>query len=197
MNILEQCVIAFEELLSLQYHFQISKKKRLENLIVEFEKSDFKHLIGLQYLKDIAMSKNSEKVFDAIMAGKITYEKIRNSVFYEQVTNSYANVKSRMEQFPKLKNFLETDNWILKYIKNRNPYSKINADYVMESTIGEVTVYIFLRKKENGRYCVCSFFVKDKIEYKGEVAYWLLKERMDMRTGEVEIIYRRENMEED
>lgn len=63
MNILEQCLDRFEKLKPVKYHFQISRKKVITNIIINFEESDFKHLIGLQYLKDISISRNSEKVY--------------------------------------------------------------------------------------------------------------------------------------
>ena len=191
MNILEQCVQAFEKLFYVHYHFQISKSKNLLDITLEFEKSDFKHLVGLQYLKDIAMSRNSEKVFDDIKNNKIKYEVIEKSDFFYNVEDSYADVSSRMKHFPKLAEYIENDNLILRYVKKRNPYSKINADYVIESTIDSVTVYIFLREKSNGNYCVCSFFVKDQVQYAGEAAYWMLKEKIDLINDVTEIIYQR------
>lgn len=149
-------------------------------------------MIGLQYLKDIAISRNSSRLFDEIKAGKITYDKISKSTFFYNVNESYAAASSRINQFPNLKEFLETDNWILKYIKKRNPYSKINADFMIESTYNGVTMYIFLRKKSNGNYCICSFFNKCAVTYRGEAAYWLLKKRIHLSTNEAEIIFERE-----
>lgn len=191
MNILEQCVQTYEKLFYVHYRFQISKSKKLSDLTLEFEKSDFKHLVGLQYLKDIAMSRNSEKVFDDIKNHKIKYEVIEKSNFFNNVTDSYADVSSRMNHFPKLAEYLENDNLILRYVKNRNPYSKINADYVIESSIDEVTVYIFLREKRNSNYCVCSFFIKNQVQYVAESAYWILKEKIDLKNNVTEIIYMR------
>lgn len=66
MNILEQCVYNFEKMFRIQYHFLFSKSRKVIDIKVEFEKSDLKHLIGLQYLGDIAMSRNADKVFDEI-----------------------------------------------------------------------------------------------------------------------------------
>lgn len=145
MNILEQCVQTFEKLFYVHYHFQISKSKKLLDLTLEFEKADFKHLVGLQYLKDIAMSRNSEKVFDDIKNNKIKYEVIEKSDFFHNVEDSYADVSSRMNHFPKLAEYIENENLILRYVKKSNPYSKINADYVIESSIDGVTEIIYER----------------------------------------------------
>lgn len=189
MNILEQCIASFEKLFSIQYHFQISKNRKITDILLEFEKTDFKHLVGLQYLRDVAMSRNSERVFEAIKSGKISFEIINNSAFYQCVKDSYANVSKRMELFPKLEKFIENDNVMLKYVKKRNPYSKIDADYVIESDLDGTTAYIFLRKKANGKYGVCSFFEKAQVVYQGENTYWIRKEKMDLKTGKKEVLF--------
>ena len=198
MNILEQCVDSFKKLIPVQYRFQISRKRIVTEILLDFRLSDFKHLIGLQYLKDIAMSRNSEKVFQSIKDKKLTYEIISRSAFFEKVDDSYANVKERMIFFPLLSEFIESENIILRYVKKKNPYSKINADYVIESTVRDTTAYIFFRRRdikdENSPYAGISFFLKDKIEYKGETRYWLLKEKI---IGErTEVIYQKSGYSE-
>ena len=199
MNLLEKCVKSFEEMLPVKYRFHIARKYNVIELLLDFEVSDFKHLVGLQYLRDIAMSRNSTKVYTAIKKNKLTYDIIEKSAFFEKVDDSYANVKERMTYFPLLNEFIESKNIILRYVKKKNPYSKINADYVIESTVRGVTVYIFLRKRdesdENSSYAAVSFFVKDQITYRGETRYWLLKEKIEAEY--IEILYRKEGYEND
>jgi hypothetical protein len=161
--------------------------------------SDFKHLVGLQYLQDVAMSRNSEKVYTAIKENRLTYDKIEKSAFFKKVDDSYANVKERMMYFSWLDEFIESKNVILRYVKKKNPYSKIKADYMIESTVRGVTVYIFLRKRsesdENSSYAAVSFFVKDQITYQGETRYWLLKEKIEAEY--IETLYQKEGYEMD
>lgn len=199
MNLLEKCVKSFEEMLPVKYRFHIARKYNVIELLLDFEVSDFKHLVGLQYLRDVAMSRNSTKVYTAIKKNKLTYDIIEKSAFFEKVDDSYANVKERMTYFPLLNEFIESENIILRYVKKKNPYSKINADYVIESTVRGVTVYIFLRKRdesdENSSYAAVSFFVKDLITYRGETRYWLLKEKIEAEY--IKILYRKEGYEND
>ena len=96
-----------------------------------------------------------------------------------------------------LNEFIETENTILRYVKYKNPYSKIVADYMIESTVGEVTAYIFLKKRskneDNSTYAVISFFLKDHVEYRGETRYWLLKERIKLEC--METLYKKTGYE--
>lgn len=199
MDLLEKCVKSFEQMLPVKYRFHIARKHNVTEILLDFEVSDFKHLVGLQYLRDVAMSRNSEKVYTVIKENKLTYDKIEKSAFFEKVDDSYANVKERMTYFPWLDEFIESENVILRYVKKKNPYSKIRADYVIESTVRDVTVYIFLRKRtesdENSSYAAVSFFVKDKITYQGETRYWLLKEKIE--TEYIETLYQKEGYEMD
>lgn len=198
MNLLQKCIYNFEKLLPLRYRFHIAHKRVVTEILLDFNKSDFKHLVGLQYLRDIAMPRNSSKVYDTIKNKKLTFDMIQRSPFFEKVDDSYASVKQRMTYFPLLNEFIESENVILRYIKKKNPYSKIDADYVIESTLYDVTVYIFLRKRHaqdiNSPYAVVSFFVKNKVTYKGEVRYWLLKERID-EENYVKTLYQKEGYE--
>ena len=75
MNLLEKCIESFENLLPVKYRFHISGNKIITKIVLDFEIGDFKHLVGLQYLRDVAMSRNSEKVYETIMKKKLTYEK--------------------------------------------------------------------------------------------------------------------------
>lgn len=193
MNILEKCICSFEKMLPVKYRFHISRKRNVTEIILDFEVTDFKHLIGLQYLRDVAMSRNSEKVYTAIKQKKLTYDKLQKSAFFEKVDNSYANIKERMTYFPLLNEFIESENVILRYIREKNPYSKIDADYVIESSVRDVTAYIFLRKRKesdkNSSYAAISFFLKDQIEYHGEARYWLLKEKINKE--HIETLYQK------
>ena len=197
MNLLEKCIESFENLLPVKYRFHIAGNKIITEIVLDFEIGDFKHLVGLQYLRDVAMSRNSAKVYETIMKKKFTFEKIEKSAFFEKVDNSYANVKERMTYFPMLNEFIETENIILRYVKYKNPYSKITADYMIESSVNGVTAYIFLKKRNKDEddltYAVISFFLKDHVEYRGETRYWLLKERIELENNE--ILYKKNGYE--
>ena len=98
-------------------------------------------------------------------------------------------VEERIKAFQKVELLLDNKNIIFKYIQNKNKYSKIDADYLIEVKISDKTYYIFLRKRKNGvTYKLCSFFEKQS-EYYGEKTYWLYKEKIDTITKDRKIIF--------
>lgn len=86
-------------------------------------------------------------------------------------------VEERIKAFQKVELLLDNKNIIFKYIKNKNKYSQIDADYLIEVKISDKTYYIFLRKRKNGiTYKLCSFFEKQS-EYYGEKIDTITKDR--------------------
>ena len=69
---------------------------------------------------------------------------------------------------------------IIKIFKIQDFKSDIDAEYFIESSNfnRQSTVYIFIRqRKESDNYVIVSFFKKHNI-YKGNKAYWMLKEKI-------------------
>ncbi len=64
-------------MLPVKYQFHIARKRNVKEILLDFEVADFKHLVGLQYLRNVAMSRNSCKVYTAIKENKLTYDKIK------------------------------------------------------------------------------------------------------------------------
>ena len=91
-----------------------------------------------------------------------------------------------------LRDYIESDNVVFKYIKNRNMYSSIRADFMLKSTVNQKTAFLFFRQRNNeDTYCICSFFVNPKNEYFGARAYWIYKSRIYLETGEETVLYNR------
>ena len=53
MDKLQQRAIAFKQLINYQYKIKLGRKGQIHNIVIDFQKQDFFHLIGLQKLKDI------------------------------------------------------------------------------------------------------------------------------------------------
>ena len=160
MNRIYEVANHYKILFDWQYILKISHKKALHTIILDFRSEDFFHNVGLQYLKDIAFSKDPKKVYQEILEQKITDSKLEKSFFYEKVEDNYVNVKNRISDFFELENLLDSKNTIMKFIKNKNNNSKINAEYFLEATDGVRSFYIFIakRKKEDVYRVVCFFF---------------------------------------
>lgn len=181
---------AFQMLTEYTYDFLIAYNQNLHSIHLTFENKDFHHLAGFQYLNDIDIPKNHSLLFSHIKSGKISDTYLSQSHNYQQVKESYANVKSRIKGLSFLMQFIDNKNLICKYIKNDNKYSKINADYLIKSVLNGQTAYIFIRKRRNQEnYCICSFFLEPQSDYNGQKAYWFYKAKTHLPSSQTTILY--------
>lgn len=85
MRNIYDCVNAFLPLLNTEYELILGRKGVAIKLRLTFDKKDCFHLMGLQYLADRPkLSRDRGKVFDDIVAGKITVEQVESSDFYKK-----------------------------------------------------------------------------------------------------------------
>ena len=183
-NILD-CVNAFEALLDTRYKLVLGRKGVAVSLCVEFDKKDCYHLVGLQYLKDRPeLSRDRGKVFDEIISGKISLEKIESSVFYE-------HIRERIEYLPYLEELFDNNDTIFKYNQRTNSFSLIQADYLMKNRIHEKNIFIFLSENTEGKFFCRSFFSERVKDYtKNQISWKLLyKEKIKKSTSEIVVLY--------
>ncbi|WP_455718015.1 PBECR4 domain-containing protein [Anaerosporobacter sp.] len=131
MDKLYNCVLVYKNLLDIEYIFNVSKHNERIHIKVDFEKEDFYHLIGYQYLSDLDIPSNKVKAYNDTIKKKITYDFVSKSVNFNKIEDSYADVESRIDCFQLVEEYLDTRNLIVKYVKNKNKYSKIDADFMI------------------------------------------------------------------
>lgn len=189
MPTISNALNAFRNLSDYKYHFSISCSKKMFSLFLTFEESDFYHLAGFQYLTDIDIPKSPKQLYHKIHTHKINDTLLSKSANYLIVNGSYANVHDRIYGLQYLKEYIESNNTIFKYIKNQNKYSSIKADFLIKSTLHNKTAYIFLRKRsKSDTYCLCSFFINPGTEYAGIRSYWLYKSSIHITTNVENVI---------
>lgn len=195
MGDIQNALATFEHMMGYKYKFVISYKKTAYPLELTFEEKDFRHMAGLHYLNDIDIPKTPKVLFDKIRNEKINDDYLRESVFYLKIEESYAKIKDRISGLRYLEQFLDSKNLICKYVKYRNIYSNIDADYLIKSTVNHITAYIFLKRrdKRSNDYCICSFFIEPESEYNGINVYWLYKSKIDLSDTSENILYNRLN----
>lgn len=160
-NWLEESMRTYERLLELDYEITVGKKGVLQVIDLKFEKSNFHHLAGLHYLKDRPMLKrNSDKVFDALVTGKIKIENITNSMYYK-------SIEPRLEALSSLEDLLDSEFYIYKYNHRKNHFSNIKADYVIKAFTKNGKTFFFLAKENHCDNEVrgCSIFIGDETDY--------------------------------
>lgn len=189
MDKLYNCAKSFSDLLEIKYHIILGRKGMKTHLNIIFSKWDFHHLMGLGKLKDIRISRqNRYDAFNDILNKKITYDKILISRYFDQIID-------RFYPLTHIENILDQNNIIFKYNEKQNTFSLIQADFLLSTPFNNTEVYIFISKKEDDLYFCRSFFPKSNKDYtQGQTKYTLLyKEKINLKTGEVQIQYDRLN----
>lgn len=191
MDLLQECAQEFDRLLEIEYHITAGRKGKKVSFILSFARSDFHHLAGLHKLRDNAKVGRGrrETIFLDILQGKLTLEQIQRSVFFPQMG-------SRLKYLAHLEQFLDSNELIFRYNENIHPFSKIEADYLLENHVDETPVYLFLVQEsetDKERHVCRTLFPKVELDYaQGQPKYALLrKEKHNIKTGEIVVQYDR------
>ena len=120
MDILYDCAEAYKQLLNNEYHIKFFVDEEIKELILAFSEKEFKHLTGLEKLKDknILHDLSSSTLFNYILDHKIVYDK-----------SSYANSQNIEEQIVDSKHINDPINNI----------DKSNVAYNVVDRIAELT----------------------------------------------------------
>lgn len=187
MRDIKDCVNAFLPLLNTEYEIVLGRKGVAVTLRIAFNKKDCFHLMGLQYLIDRPeINRDRGKVFDEIVAGKITTKQVESSDFYKKI-------EERVNFLPLLEKLLDSNDTIFKYNKRANMYSMIEAEYLMKNNMEERNLYLFLSYGKDDKYFCRSFFPEEKNDYTKNQASWtmLSKKKYNRGTGEESVLYDR------
>ncbi|MDE6846912.1 MAG: hypothetical protein K2J99_14280 [Lachnospiraceae bacterium] len=200
MDKLQKIAMTYQNILQIQYYFEIAKKQVDHQFIISFEKGDFFHLAGLHKLKDVTVlqvKKNKESIFNSIVNGEISFSQIENSFFYNDIEN-------RLSYLGKLQSLLDNNQIVFQYLESKNKASCIKAEYLMEEGYEKDILFMFLSQRNNYMsqgipiMCCRSFFPMDQLDYsKNQPAYTLLKKiKIDNITGEKTVQYDRSRIME-
>lgn len=187
MDKLRKRTLAFKRLLDYEYRIILGRKGERTEFVIDFEKTDFPHLIGLHKLNDVLTGNiASERLFERCLKGEVTYETISKSSKFERLGN-------RFEYFDKIEMMLDSNEIVFKCNTNRlKSFSKIIADFELKNTYEELTFYLFLEKRNTSEKQYCKSFIQESnIDYTyGQTKMTLLyKEKINKRTGQSQIQY--------
>lgn len=118
---------AFEKLLDVRYHIKLGRKNKLYELDVIFESGHFHHLMGLNKLSDIRISReNREKVFWNIIKQKTNFNDINKSRYISKIEDRF-NPLLCIEQL------LDSNDTMFRYNEKLNVFSLIEAEFIMST----------------------------------------------------------------
>lgn len=182
---IQECASNFRELVNTtSYIFHTSLKGKISVIEINFEERDFHHAVGLQYLTDIEIPRNTKNSISWILDNSITDDYLSQSCFYKGKPNDEKDVELRISEFRYIEEYLDSDNIVYIYSPQNAPKnnSLISCDYIIESKLPNknTTVYIFLkqRKGKNSFFRIVSFCVKKKVSYGGIYTYIMLKDKV-------------------
>lgn len=167
MNLLQQSAKAWKEINEYYYSFTYGYKKQLYSINLTFSLSEYPHLAGFQYMKDLSLPNySSAKIADRILEGKISFENIQKAALYDQM------IKPRLEALIHLKESLDHDFNLYSYLPRMYPFiTGIKVDYLISSHFN-VDNFIFIIKANSQNELKCDFLCCSIFE-KGERDYEL------------------------
>lgn len=183
MDNLKKAALAFQELFDCEYRIVLGKKKTLYSFVLEFRKQDFYHLAGLQYLKDIPqLKKNREVIFDEIINELLTEKILEKSCFFSKI-------EERIEGLSEIEKILDSNETVFRFFKTKSNFSRIDAEYFLETKLNNKTNYIFIDRNEIDKMFCRSFFFNETNEYKtNQIRMFLLKKEKITKSNNGSII---------
>ena len=191
--LLSKAASVWKSISDYQYIFIYGYKKKLYTIKLTFSPSDFPHLAGFQYLKDLTLPRfTPAQTVNRILDGTITQDMVEKGADYEGL------VKPRLMALVALENML--DNEFTLYSFEPRFYSfvtSINADYLIASHIDGTSYVFMIREGERSIVsdCVCcSTFVKDSRDYEqNQRPFTLLqKTKTNLTDNSILVLYTKE-----
>ena len=130
-DILFQAAEAWMDLTQYRYIFTYGYKNKLYTITLGFTPSDFPHLAGFQYMKDIAAPRFSpNKLLKKILDGTVDTAPFLRAAQFEN------DVVPRLHAIMRLKESLDSEFTLFKYMSQfYSFYTNIKANYLISSHI--------------------------------------------------------------
>ena len=190
MDLLREAALSWKEITEYRYVFTYGYKKKLYPLTLTFSLSDFPHLAGFQYTKDVSIPNySSSKTPDRILDGKISFDMIRQSEKYESM------IRPRLNALAHVKSSLDNEFLLFSYMPRMYPfYTSIKADYLISSHFISDDFIFLIKTTDCGDlkcdFLCCSIFEKTGRNYEANQRprTLLKKERIHIPTNTSEIL---------
>ena len=189
MDKLQERAAAFRRLIDYKYIIKLGRKGKIIDFTLDFEPSDFFHLIGLHKLSDVINRRlPTAQTFYDCLQGNITYEQLSKSVFFESLGN-------RFEYFNRIEQMLDSNETVFKCnTSTLRKFSRITADFELKNIYEALTFYLFIEKRSYSQNQFCKSFINSEtVDYTyGQTKLALLyKEKVNIKTNDHYIQYDR------
>lgn len=180
-DLLKQCALAYEDLMSFRYVFTLGLKRNAYTVRLGFPEKAFHHLAGLHKTGFAALRHGVGKsTLKRVLAGEITQRQVEKAGF---------SLADRWEGICRLRGMIESNRIVFQYRKSHHPGSIIDAEYL----ISDQQTLFFI----SGESPASIFGQRGQGYEKGCARMTVLRiEREDLRCGSVCELYRNPHYKE-
>ena len=164
MSLLLDAAKVWHSLNDVKYIITVGRKNTSNVIELTFHDSDFPHIAGMQYAKDVDFGLNpaeyyGESLVATLLDGTFNGKLIENSRHWEHL------IKSRLNTIISIQRIIENGFYIAEFDRFKvNPISKIEAKYVIKSEETDTVFFVFFDEELNRFYCK-SAFQNSSIDY--------------------------------
>jgi len=206
---------SFKNLLNTEYMYVINTcghDKKESALRLKFQKENFFHLTGCQYLKDVRKIQKyiksdpktgktvpKAKFFDEVESQAITIDTLKSSVFYSDIEERLKNLEKFENILDKSLSIFEWDGFIRNYDKGTyevtRKKSEIIADYIIRAPLekdvqNKLYAFIIADRGSKEFFRPVSFISEEKTDYCLNQKYvTLLVKKKRINTQDSETLY--------
>lgn len=180
---------AWQKLLHYSYHFVFVRRKNTYDLMLSFEKTEFYHLAGFQYLKDCPLQNrfSKGKTLDKVLGGEITEEMLKKSKNYESM------ILPRLLAICQLQSVLDNGFESYHIREDHYPfYTEIHASFLFCGGNPNLLFFFTDKEDESQNLFSKSIFMMDGRDYRLNQSKLnlLLAERITLSGKEITELFR-------
>ena len=156
------------------FHLQAGNKKReLIDFNISFNESNFKHLMGFQYLTDLyTYNLESIQIIQLILNKELNITDLEKSVYFD-------SIKNRIIDFKEISNCLFSRKIMLGKI-GTDSFKSIIADFLLTQDIKHGVAEFFIKEETPGFTVPVTFFTAPTNEYIRRTKPWTVLDVKDI-----------------
>lgn len=190
MGLLLDAARAWDALTNVRYTLDVAKRGKMKRIELCFSSQDFPHIAGMQYAKDVDFGPRRAEIYGQKLIPALLTQKIDGSKI--ETAQKWSQISGRLTAIIHLQSILDGDFILAAFNRAKvRGYSKIEAEFVLQSCISGEIYFIFL-DADSGRYYCKSAFQKDSVDYMEYQSKMTLLRKSKTVGGETSVLYIRE-----
>ncbi len=163
MGLFLEAAVAWTALHDITYVLDVARKGHMKRIVLSFLDEDFPHLAGMQYASDVDFGIRKAEYYGENLIPALIHHLLSDKKIEE--SRNWQKISGRLNAIVHLQNTLDNPFVIVSFNKTKvRAYSRIEAEFVIKSTISDDIYFVFLDTK-SGRYYCKSAFRKEYTDY--------------------------------